>query len=267
MDRIEDLAMVIALIVTIIAVLAAVLVFRRTRSLPLRVLAILTVPVIAMGALAFASLGTIAPEVRMAMDALRSQEPTRTILATDRTMEARLHDAVVKGIIAPRTGGRTRSQNLNETVNEVLTPYVAERMKHASDTVVTLFARDTLASFIRARDGGGTSACAGLLTGDQASERYAPRAQDARWTGLLLQDPQVDEPRVAGTSEKAQLVAAVAMGRGWLPVQVVAAFRGVGPLTCDVPIAMLEGALSRPSGDAAALIRGMGFTRMIPTAK
>jgi len=255
-------AIVIALVVDAFAIWGAVSIFRRSPSFIARTVAVGFAVSAVIGTAAVASLATVGMQTRIIMAAMERQEPTATILATDRQMRAKLRTAVEEGL--SKHGSKV--ENVQTSVGKVLKPYMAYRLSHAPDRFVIQSARATHDLLSRAK-ATGSDACSRVLAGDIATVRGLTTKETSAWLSDMLRADALDRTDTASAREIQAFIVDIAATRGWGPADVTAATRRTGPLACDYPLAAIEVAIRLPEQKAAAMLRGLGFGGMAVTAR
>jgi len=248
------LAIIVALVIDAVALLAAFALFRRTESTIVRVLTALSALFAVITSAGLASLATVGVQTRVVMYAMARQEPTATILATDREMRGKLRAAVRSGLEMDGS----KADNVRGTVTAVLKPYMAYRLSHARDRDVIASARATAAMLGRAKTEGATT-CNAVLAGDVDVLRRLTTPETSAWLGDMLRGEALDRVDAATQPQMRTFVASLAAARRWTMQDVAAAASRSGPLACDYPIAVIDAATQMPERDGAAMLRGLGF--------
>lgn len=248
------LAVLIAVLVDALAITALVAVLRRSDTTWLRISAIVgtTLAVISTGLVA--SIATVPVQTRIVMYGMARQEPTATILSTSKDMRIQIAAAVNRGL---RQEG-SKVDNVKQSVTAVLQPYMKYRLKTAPDRFVIASARATAAMLAKAK-AEGTATCTAVLSGDLDTMRRLADPSSGSWLPDMLRAPALDDVRTATSAQLQTMLGRLAIERGWNPQDVSAATARRGPLACDLPMAVMNGASTMPEAEAAAMLRALGY--------
>lgn len=244
------------IVIVIVVLVGTIVLFRRTGSIAARVAIVIGAPIAALAGLFASTVAMVGDPVERTMGQLRRVQPVATILEADPAMERPLRDAVRRGLTTPTADGRRGKEALDASLSAVLEPYVMDRMRHARDGSVIASGRNLRDRLVDARTRGGPTACAAVLTSRTTLETLS-----APWVLDMIRAGREPEPRIATAEEVRVHMAAVTTERGRTAFEVLGAFRGMGPLACDLPIEAIDHATALPEANAAAMLRAMGLPR------
>ena len=177
-------------------------------------------------------------------------------MASDRQMKIKLEKAVREGL-TKETG--SLAENVKASVLDVVKPYMAYRLSHASDRFVILSAKATRDMLRKARTEG-TATCAAVVAGDPDTMRRLGGADAAAtWLPDLIRSDALDIVERATPQETAIFLQENAARSGISPADMVAATRRQGPAACSFPVQLIEDALRLPSPKDARMLRGLGY--------
>lgn len=247
------MAFFVATLVSLFSVYGVVRRFRRTTSVPRRILSVVSCLWSVVLVFLLASLTTVAMQTRVIMLVLSFHEPAASIIATDATMARQMESAVKKGL--SKKGDVVG--NVQTAVLDVVHPYMAYRFSHADDKVTILFGRSMRDSLrvAKAKDPG---LCMSARSGDLSAIREIDGHGPDTWIAEIIRAEPMDEARVADEVEFSEFVSGVMASRGWT-VDGVA--NQDARMTCEYPISLIDAALGLPPEEAAPILRRMFSAR------
>lgn len=216
----------------------------------------------AIGALVIVAGPHVIGEVRarLHMASTEDEVPVSLIVAADPKLRGPMLQAMRKGFSASVPFYGSTSGNVYDRMNEVVRPFMEDRLHHASDETVRKSARETLDKLIGYREREDEEGChAAMATHNRTS--YGTYEARTPWALEMIGSPRNKHPKTANPAVLRSFLADKASipkyDLNWkMPPQGT-------PSACDGLVEMLEAATRLPKPDDAAMLRALGFPRFM----
>jgi hypothetical protein len=197
---------------------------------------------------------------RLYMASIEDDVPMSSILAADPKLRAPMLQAMRRGFSASVSFYGSTGGNVYDKVNEVVRPFMENRLSHASDETVRKSAGETLGKLIERRADKDEEACHAAMAADNRMF-YGWSDAGTPWAIEMIDTAKNASPRTASPNALRSFL----RNKGSIPRYDMNWKMPPtdAPSACDELIVILDAAIGLPRPDDAAMLRALGFPRFV----